>query len=113
MKDKHIVSTIAMMEEELTGEKKSEDAIYKYLQIVEELPDEVKTKIGNVSNFGVGHAIQLLRLKDKPDKQLELVEEFLESVAKGKPMLFALAVTTTYFARKSRIYGGKSLREPN
>ena len=44
VKDKHIVSTIAMMEEELTGEKPSEKTVYDYLRLVE-LPRNVKMKI--------------------------------------------------------------------
>ncbi|MCD6444942.1 hypothetical protein J7L70_08105 [Candidatus Bathyarchaeota archaeon] len=68
IKGKHIVGTIAMMIEELTGEKMSEKAVYDYLRLTELLED-VKTKIRNVPNFGVGHGKQLLRLKGKPDKQ--------------------------------------------
>jgi len=69
VKDKHIVGTIAMMEEELTGEKLPERSVWEYIQIANELPEEVKAKTLNVESFGVGHAKQLLRLKDEPDKQ--------------------------------------------
>jgi len=88
VKDKHIVGTIAMMEENLTGEKPSEKTVWQYIQIANELPEEVKAKTLNVQSFGVGHAIQLIRLKDKPDKQFELVEEFMDSVARRKPLSF-------------------------
>jgi len=73
--DKHIVSTIAKRQEDLTGEKPSESIIYDYVHVAE-LPEEVKEKITVDRNFGLEHGKQLLRLKDMPDKQLEIAEDF-------------------------------------
>lgn len=76
VKDKAIVTGIAESLEKLTGNKKAERTIEQYIQIAKELPKEVKDKIVIDHDFGVQHAVQLLRLKDKPEKQVELVEEF-------------------------------------
>lgn len=85
VKDTHIVETMAGTEQALTGEKPSTDTIYKYLQVAG-LPTPVKTKIGIDSNFGLSHGIQLGRLKETPDKQLKIADEWLESSEKGKPL---------------------------
>jgi len=71
VKDKHIVGTIAMMEEKLTGEKPSEKTVWKYIQIADELPEKVKESLKTLTGeiFGIRHAEQLPRLKDEPDKQ--------------------------------------------
>jgi len=83
--DKAIVSSIAKTIEEQTGEKPSEKAIWQRLQIAQDLPEEVKKTL-NVKSFGVGHGIQLLRLKDKPETQLQLAREFADSATVRKPM---------------------------
>ena len=44
----------------------AETTIEKYIQVARELPNEVKRKIVTSDDFGVGHALQLLRLKDNP-----------------------------------------------
>jgi len=41
-----------------------------------EIPEEVRQKTLNVESFGIGHAEELLRLKEEPLKQLELVDIF-------------------------------------
>lgn len=56
------------MEKKREQPKPSERSVWKYIQIAEELPEEVKQKTLNVESFGVGHAEQLLRLKDMPEK---------------------------------------------
>lgn len=84
--DKHIVTAIAESQEKLTGKKPSERDVWRYIQIANELPKEVKEKTANVGSFGVGHADQLLRLKTKPDKQIELAKEFVHSNIEGKPL---------------------------
>jgi len=81
VKDKSIVAGIAESIERQTGEKKAEDIIGRYIQIAKELPEKIKKKIGFKSDFGLAHARQLLRLKDKPKMQLELAEKFVR-----KPM---------------------------
>ena len=43
-----------------------------------ELPSQVKEKIALERSFGVKHGVQLLRLKDKPDKQEEEKSWFLQ-----------------------------------
>ncbi|MFQ6076647.1 MAG: ParB/RepB/Spo0J family partition protein, partial [Candidatus Bathyarchaeia archaeon] len=74
--DKHIVSTIAKRQEELTGEKApAERSIRKYIQVSKDLPEEVKKTVID-DRFGIAHAEQLLRLKGMPEKQLDLAEEF-------------------------------------
>ena len=73
--DKHIVEKIAKRLEELIGEKRAEKTIYDYIRITK-LPKEVKEKIRNDPKFGIGHAKQILRLKDKPEIQLKLAEKF-------------------------------------
>jgi len=78
VKDKSIVAGIAESIEKQTGEKKAERTIWEYIQISKELPKGVKQKTANVSSFGIGHALQLLRLKDKPKVQLELAEKFVQ-----------------------------------
>jgi len=83
--DKAIVSSIAKTIEEQTGEKPSERTVWQRLEIAQNLSEEVKKTV-NVNSFGVGHGIQLLRLKDKPEKQLQLASEFADSVTLGKPM---------------------------
>ena len=45
---------------------------------VAKLPDEVKNKILVDQNFGVEHGVQLLRLKDVPNTQLEVAEKFVQ-----------------------------------
>lgn len=80
VKDKNIVFTIAKRQEELTGEKPAERTVEKYIQVARELPEDVKKSVTGDA-FGIRHAEQLLRLKDVPDKQLELAEKFAE-----KPM---------------------------
>jgi hypothetical protein len=83
--DRAIVSSIAKTIEEQTGEKPSERAIWQRIEIAQNLPDEVKKTV-NVNSFGIGHGVQLLRLKDEPEKQLQLASEFADSVTVGKPM---------------------------
>ncbi|MBO3755205.1 MAG: ParB/RepB/Spo0J family partition protein [Candidatus Brockarchaeota archaeon] len=83
--DKAIVSSIAKTIEEQTGEKPSEKTIWQRIEIAKTLPEEVKKTL-NVKSFGVGHGVQLLRLKDEPEKQLQLASEFANSAATGKPM---------------------------
>jgi hypothetical protein len=39
-------------------------------------PKEAKESLIDRTQFGVAHALQLLRLKDMPDKQVELAKEF-------------------------------------
>ena len=78
VKDKSIVAGIAMSIQEMTGERPAERTVEEYIQVAKDLPNEVKDKIANVSDFGVGHALQALRLKDKPERQLEIVDKFLE-----------------------------------
>jgi len=78
VKDKSIVFGIAQSIQEASGEEgPSEQAVYKYLK-VSKLPDHVKTKIGTSSKFGLRHALELSRLKDKPQVQLDLAEKFLQ-----------------------------------
>jgi len=83
--DKAIVNSIAKTIEEQTGEKPSEKTVWQRIEIAKNLPEEVKKTL-NVKSFGVGHGIQLLRLKDEPEKQLQLASEFADSVTVGKPM---------------------------
>ncbi|MFQ6076040.1 MAG: ParB/RepB/Spo0J family partition protein [Candidatus Bathyarchaeia archaeon] len=76
--EKHIVSTLAKRIEDLTGEKPAERSVRKRLQIASELPKEVKNAVTGDRHFGLRHAEQLLRLKDFPEKQLELARECVE-----------------------------------
>ena len=81
VKDKSIVFGISQSVQEASGEEgPSEQAVYKYLK-VSRLPGEVKAKIGTSSKFGLRHALELSRLNDKPEVQLDLAEKFLQ-----KPM---------------------------
>gem|GEM_PF-5657757 len=57
----------------------SKDTIWNYLKISRFLPKEAKESLIDRTQFGVAHAIQLLRLKDMPDKQVELAREFASS----------------------------------
>lgn len=78
VKDRSIVFGIAQSIQEASGEEgPSENAVYKYLK-VSKLPDQVKAKIGTSSKFGLRHALELSRLKDKPQVQLDLAEKFLQ-----------------------------------
>lgn len=79
--DKDIVSTVTKRIEDLTGEKPAERSVRQRLQIASELRKEVKNTVKVNRDFGIGHAIQLLRLRAMPDKQLELAREFAK-----KPM---------------------------
>jgi len=81
VKDKSIVNGIAESIEKQTGEKKAEKTIYRYIQVAKELPKKLKAKIRIDTNFGMAHAIQFLRLKNKPEAQLELAEKL-----RHKPM---------------------------
>ena len=83
--DRAIVSSIAKTIEEQTGEKPSEKTVWQRIEIAKNLPEEVKKTL-NVKSFGVGHGVQLLRLKDEPEKQLHLASEFADSAVSGKPM---------------------------
>jgi len=83
--DKAIVSSIAKTIEEQIGEKPSERTIWQRIEIAQNLPDEVKKTV-NVNSFGVGHGVQLLRLKDEPEKQRQLASEFADSAVAGKPL---------------------------
>jgi len=84
--DKHIVSTLAESLQEISGEKApAERTIQKYIQVARELPNEVKKTVTG-DGFGLRHAEQLLRLKDKPQEQLKLAESFSHSDSFGKPM---------------------------
>jgi len=75
--DKDIVGTIAKRQEELTGEEApAEKTIHHYIRIAKELPEEIKRKVSPVSIFGIRHGLELLRLKDMPEKQMQLAEEF-------------------------------------
>jgi len=85
VKGKEIVSTIAQTQEDFDGEKPSEKTIYDYMHLCD-LPNEVKEKIHINVNFGVAHGLELLRLKDKPNKQIELAEKFVESSIKEDPL---------------------------
>jgi len=81
VKDKSIVYGISQSVQEASGEEgPSEQAVYKYLK-VSRLPGEVIAKIGTSSKFGLRHALELSRLNDKPEVQLDLAEKFLQ-----KPM---------------------------
>ena len=65
--DKHIVSTIAKRQEELTGEEAPpEKTIHHYIRIAKESPEEVRGKVSPVSIFGVRHGLELLRLRGRP-----------------------------------------------
>ena len=57
------------------------DTIWKRLKIASELPEKVKKSVTSSTDFGLRHGLQLLRLKEQPEKQLELAEKFVE-----KPM---------------------------
>jgi len=83
--DRAIVSSIAKTIEAQTGEKPSEKTVWQRIEIAKNLPEEVKKTL-NVKSFGVGHGIQLLRIKDEPEKQLQLASEFADSAVAGKPM---------------------------
>jgi len=76
VEEKHILSTVTQRIEELTGEKPAERSVRKRLQIVSELPKEVKNTVTGDRDFGIRHAEQLLRLKNMPEKQLELARIF-------------------------------------
>jgi len=81
VKDKSIAFGISQSVQEASGEEgPSEQAVYKYLK-VSRLPGGVKAKIGTSSKFGLRHALELSRLNDKPEVQLDLAEKFLQ-----KPM---------------------------
>ena len=86
VKGKEIVSTIAQTQQDFSGEKQKEPTIWEYLRVARELPKEVKKKTMLEHSFGVKHALQLLRLKDEPEKQLEVTEKFVESSIQGKPI---------------------------
>lgn len=79
--DKHIVSAVATRIEGFTGEKPAERSVRQRLQIASELPKEVKNAVTGHREFGIRHAVELLRLKEVPQKQLDLAEAFAE-----KPM---------------------------
>ena len=55
---KHVVETIAEMEENIAGEKPSERTVQKYIQIARELPRKVKESLKSVPGdaFGGKHA---------------------------------------------------------
>ena len=83
--DKHIVSKIAKNIVEASGEKApAERTIQKYIQVSRELPEDVKKTVTSDA-FGIRHAEQLLRLKDKPEEQLKLAEQFSHSATFRKP----------------------------
>lgn len=86
--DKAIIKAIATGIEEQTGRKPpSEKTIHHYLQLSEELPEEVKQILTGETgkNFGVRHGLELLRLKGKPDEQERLTEKFVEASIQGRP----------------------------
>jgi ParB family chromosome partitioning protein len=72
--EKAIIQTMIESVEKLTGEKVSERRIYEYLQVAEQLLDEVKKSIADVRNVGPDHCLELLRLSNDRDKQVELAE---------------------------------------
>lgn len=82
---KHIVSTMAKSLQEISGEKApAERTLQQYIQVSKELPEKVKKTVTGHA-FGVRHALQLLRLKEKPEEQLKLAESYSHSDAVGKP----------------------------
>ena len=62
---------------------------------IAKLPEKIKEIITVDRNFGIRHGIELLRLKDKPDKQLELAERFACMQEEGKPMLLDSGLKST------------------
>lgn len=78
VKDKSIIAGMAESIEKQTGAKKADESIRRYIQVAKDIPEPVKKKIRNVTDFGIGHGIQLLRLKDKPKVQVELAEKFVQ-----------------------------------
>ena len=82
-----VVTAIAETIEKATGEKApAERTVEQYIQVARELPEKVKEKIVVDHDFGLMHGVQLLRLKDQPDKQLELAEELAKRSIDKKPM---------------------------
>jgi len=71
-----VVGALAKRIEGLTGGKQAERTIYKYIQM-SYLPEGVKDFAVD-GKIGVEHGQQLLRLKDRPDKQLEAAEKTVQ-----------------------------------
>jgi len=72
-----VVNSLAKRLEELTGEKQAEKTIYEYIR-ASYLPEKVREISERSENFGIGHATQLMRLKNHPDKQLEAAKKIVE-----------------------------------
>jgi len=72
---KSIMTAITESTEKLTGEKASEDVVYRYIEIAEQLPTDVKNTIGLKSNVGLAHCREMLRLQVVPEKQKEIAEK--------------------------------------
>jgi ParB family chromosome partitioning protein len=80
-----IVSAVAKSLEEFTGERPAEKTIFNYLRLASDLPKEAKNLLTGETKFGLRHGLEILRLKDNPGKQQELVEETVrESWTVGK-----------------------------
>jgi ParB family chromosome partitioning protein len=72
---KSIMATITDSIAKLTGERISEDTVYSYIQVAEQLPSLVKAYIGTGANVGLRHMQELLRLNTMPEKQVELAQK--------------------------------------
>jgi ParB family chromosome partitioning protein len=72
-----IVSSVAKSLEEFTGERPAEKTIFHYLKLASDLPEETKNLLTGETKFGVRHGLEILRLKEDPAKQQELVEKTL------------------------------------
>lgn len=73
------VKSVADAIEAYTGERPAEKTVLKYLEIASGLEKEAKAVLTGETSFGVRHAEQLLRLKDKPELQVEIAREFAAS----------------------------------
>jgi len=77
-----IVESIRKEVEDLSGEEPpSRRTVWRYLEIAKVVPEDVKKLLRGVtsSTFGVGHADQLLRLKEDHDGMLKAAQFIIEN----------------------------------
>lgn len=77
-----IVESLRKEVADLSGEEPpSKRTVYRYLELAKAVPEDVKKLLRSVTSgtFGIGHADQLLRLKDDPNGMLKTAQFIVEN----------------------------------
>lgn len=73
-----VMKIVASNIERMASREISEDTVYRYIQVEEHLPEEVKSVFGVDSKIGLEHCRILLRLKNKPEEQMRVARMLAE-----------------------------------